>query len=433
MPPPASWESRRYGRWLYGLLALFVFRVIAQPLSLITPAGLLPTFESWHSGALRYGWLLASQAAIILVLGRTAGLLTRGRLRPRHRLGQVLMVFGAVYFAAMVLRLVLGATWLSDHRWMASPIPTLFHLVLASAVLLCGHFHLRHGTASGDPIVVWLIYPLVMGGAFGMFAGMQAAGLSIVLSTYLPIVTTALVITVLEITYPYRLDWRPHGGEVRTDLIFMTVVQLALPPIVGFLFVYLLIEPARSLNLPVTAWWPHAWPHWLQALLMVLVVDLLRYWLHRWAHTSSTLWRLHAVHHSVEQLYWLNTSRFHPLEKAMQMSLDSLPFLLMGVHERVLALYYLAYATNGFFQHCNIALRHGVLNFIVGTAETHRWHHSRVVRESNNNYGNTVIIWDIVFGTWFLPRDRRIETLGLMEPAYPRSFLGMLRAPFRRS
>ena len=66
------------------------------------------------------------------------------------------------------------------------------------------------------------------------------------------------------------------------------------------------------------------------------------------------------MHHSVEQLYWLNTARFHPIEKALQMCLDSLPFLLMSVDAKVLALYYLAYASNGFFQHCNVRLRYGL-------------------------------------------------------------------------
>ena len=212
----------------------------------------------------------------------------------------------------------------------------------------------------------------------------------------------------------------------------MTAVQLALPPLVSFLFVYLLIEPVRALNLPVTGLWPHGWPIWIQAILMVLIVDLLRYWLHRFAHENDTLWRLHSVHHSVEQLYWLNTARFHPIEKTLQMCLDSLPFLLIGVHERVLALYYIAYAANGFFQHCNIHVRYGPLNYIVGSAETHRWHHSRVPRESNANYGNTVIVWDLVFGTWFLPKDRDIQDLGLQERDYPKTFLGLMRAPFRR-
>jgi sterol desaturase/sphingolipid hydroxylase (fatty acid hydroxylase superfamily) len=165
---------------------------------------------------------------------------------------------------------------------------------------------------------------------------------------------------------------------------------------------------------------------------MVFAVDLLRYWLHRFAHENDTLWRLHAVHHSVEQLYWLNTARFHPIEKTLQMCLDSLPFLLMGVEERVLALYYLAYASNGFVQHCNIDVRYGLLNYIVGSAETHRWHHSRVPREANANYGNTVIVWDLLFGTWFLPRDREIAELGLHEHDYPKSFIGLMGAPFKR-
>jgi sterol desaturase/sphingolipid hydroxylase (fatty acid hydroxylase superfamily) len=72
------------------------------------------------------------------------------------------------------------------------------------------------------------------------------------------------------------------------------------------------------------------------------------------------------------------------------------------------------------------------LNYIVGSAETHHWHHSRLPREANANYGNTVIIWDLLFGTWFLPAGREVAELGLKEREYPRTFLRLLRAPFRR-
>jgi ornithine lipid hydroxylase len=273
-------------------------------------------------------------------------------------------------------------------------------------------------------------YPAVVIGAFALFAALQISGAPLPVSTYLPIVLTAGVVAWMEKRFPHRAEWVPAGRDVRTDLTFITVVQLAFPPFAAFLFAYLLIEPARALNLPFSAFWPHRLPLWMQAVLMVLVVDFLRYWLHRAAHESRTLWRLHAVHHSVEQLYWLNTSRFHPIEKSFQMLFDSVPFLLMGVDARVLALYYVAYSTNGFFQHCNIDLRYGALNYIVGSAETHRWHHSRSPRESNANYGNTVIVWDLVFGTWFLPRDREVSQLGLRTP-YPRTFLGLMKAPFR--
>ena len=232
------------------------------------------------------------------------------------------------------------------------------------------------------------------------------------------------MVTLLELKFPHRAEWRPPVSEVKTDLGFMTIVQLAFPPLMGFVFTYALIEPARALNLPISALWPHGWPIWVQALLMILTVDFLRYWLHRAAHQNDTLWRLHSVHHSVEQMYWLNTARFHLIEKAMQMTLDSLPFLLMAVDPTVLALYYVAYATNGFFQHCNIELRYGFLNYIVGSAETHRWHHSRIPRESNANYGNTVIVWDLLFGTWFLPRERSVQRARPSRSRIPEVVLG---------
>jgi sterol desaturase/sphingolipid hydroxylase (fatty acid hydroxylase superfamily) len=281
-------------------------------------------------------------------------------------------------------------------------------------------------------VAPWAIYPGVMAAAYASFAMLQAAGVPLVPSTYLPILLTAAAVTALERLVPYRHDWRPPAGEVATDMAFMIVVQLALPPVVSLLFALALVEPVRALQVPIHGWWPHHWPVWAQAVSMVLAVDFLRYWLHRFAHQNDTLWRLHSVHHSVEQLYWLNTARFHPIEKVLQMSLDSLPFVLMGVHPQVLALYYLSYATNGFFQHCNIRLRYGVLNYVVGSAETHRWHHSRVPRESNANYGNTVIVWDLLFGTWFLPADREIDRLGLQDPSYPTSFVRLMKAPFRK-
>jgi sterol desaturase/sphingolipid hydroxylase (fatty acid hydroxylase superfamily) len=275
-------------------------------------------------------------------------------------------------------------------------------------------------------------YPTVVAGAFALFAVLQQLGASLVVSTYTPIVLTALAVMALESVAPHRPEWQPAHGEVVTDLTFLAIVQLLLPPLVGFLFAYALIEPVRALNLPLSVLWPHGLPIWLQAVLMVLAVDFLRYWLHRAAHENDTLWRLHSVHHSVQQLYWLNTARFHPVEKALQMMLDSLPFVLIGVDARVLSLYYIAYSTNGFFQHCNVRLRYGFLNYIVGSAETHRWHHSVTPAEANHNYGNTVIVWDLLFGTWYLPERREVASLGLHR-RYPKTFAGMLMAPFRRS
>jgi hypothetical protein len=136
--------SRRYAIALWLLLLLFAFRVVAQPLALVVDSEVLPPFESWHSAALPYGVLLASQAAILVALGWTAWRFTTGDVKPRRSVGKVALAFGGLYFGLMVVRLVLGLTALNDRRWFASPLPTVFHLVLAAFVLLYGSFHYLH-------------------------------------------------------------------------------------------------------------------------------------------------------------------------------------------------------------------------------------------------------------------------------------------------
>jgi sterol desaturase/sphingolipid hydroxylase (fatty acid hydroxylase superfamily) len=191
-----------------------------------------------------------------------------------------------------------------------------------------------------------------------------------------------------------------------------------------------LIEPLQALDLPIGGIWPRELPIGVQVVLLILASDFLRYWLHRAAHTHPLLWRLHAVHHSPERLYWLNVGRFHPLEKALQLMAETVPFVLFGAPETVIAFHFVLYATNGFFQHCNIRLRYGWLNYLVAGAELHRWHHSRVPAESNRNFGNNVIVWDLLFGTWYLPQEREVGGLGLRNRRYPTSFPAQMRTPF---
>ena len=127
------------------LLGLFALRVAAQPLALVVHAAVLPPFESWHSGALPYWLLLTSQLVILGALVWIASRLTTGTLRPRRSIGVTAVALGGIYFASMLARLVLGLTLLREVRWFASPVPTVFHLVLAAWLLVYGHFHYAHG------------------------------------------------------------------------------------------------------------------------------------------------------------------------------------------------------------------------------------------------------------------------------------------------
>src|SRR5207244_3639459 len=112
---------------------------------------------------------------------------------------------------------------------------------------------------------------------------------------------------------------------------------------------------------------------------------------------------------------------------------DTVPFLLLGVAPEVIAGYFLLYSVNGFFQHSNLRLRYGWLNYLVASAEAHRWHHARDPRVAACNFSNTTIVWDFVFGTWHLPRGSVVGDIGIMDRAYPTNFWSQIRAPFRRA
>jgi sterol desaturase/sphingolipid hydroxylase (fatty acid hydroxylase superfamily) len=272
----------------------------------------------------------------------------------------------------------------------------------------------------------YLWYPLFVGIAIAGFAILLNAGFGPAASAYLPVIALGIVIVLLEWKYPEREDWRARRSDVVADALFMALVQVALPQLLVLLAV--LFFAGRIHESTPSALWPHHWPLAAQALLMLLTVDLVRYWLHRACHKYDVLWRLHEVHHSPDILYVLNVGRFHPFEKALHFSLDSVPFLLLGVAPEVLASYFLLYSANGLFQHSNVRLRYGWLNYVVGSAETHRWHHARDPKTAMCNFSNTTILWDLVFRTWYLPGP--VGDIGIMDRGYPKDFWSQMMTPF---
>ena len=278
-------------------------------------------------------------------------------------------------------------------------------------------------------VLGWVAYPATIAGAFLVNTALLSAGLPILAAAYVSVALAAGAVTCFEFAIPYDRAWQPRWNDVKNDLLFMVAVQMVLPQLLGLLAALALLNSLAPLALPVTGLWPHALSVPLQVALMLFAAELLRYPLHVAAHNTKTLWRLHAVHHSPKKLYWLNVGRFHPVEKALQYVLDTLPFVLLGVGAEVVALYFVFYAMNGFFQHSNVDVRYGFLNYVVSGPELHRWHHSKLIEESNRNYGNNLIVWDIVFGTWFLPRHARVGDLGLLNRSYPPGFLSQMTAP----
>ncbi len=133
--------AKKLAPWLWLLTGLFAFRVVAQPLARIW--GWLPPFEAWHSATLTYAWLVFFQLLILASMIGIALRFSSGRVRASRAVGTALLSFGGLYLGAMLARLVLGFTVLRGDAWFDRPLPTIFHLVLATFVIAIGWFHRR--------------------------------------------------------------------------------------------------------------------------------------------------------------------------------------------------------------------------------------------------------------------------------------------------
>ena len=262
--------------------------------------------------------------------------------------------------------------------------------------------------------IAWLVYPATILLSLTLHRVMVSKNFSLQISTYVPVILASILIAALERYFFYRQNWLSTRADVSSDVQYLALVQILVPKLLSFLIALTISERFISPYITAGFRWPHQSSTLTQAILMLLSADFLRYWLHRVTHTRlPLLWKLHAIHHSPTKLYWMNVGRFHPLEKVIQFLFDTLPFILLGVQNRVLALYFVFYAVNGFFQHCNIKVHLGLLNYIISGPELHRWHHSSIIHQANRNYGNNLIIWDLLFRTYYRPKGQAVRRLGV--------------------
>ncbi len=137
--------AKKLAPWLWLLTGLFAFRVVAQPLARVWDW--LPPFDAWHSATLTYAWLVFFQLLILAAMIGIAFRFSSGRVRASRAVGTAMLSFGGLYLGVMLTRLVLGVTVMRGDAWFDRPLPTIFHLVLATFVILIGWFHRREVAA----------------------------------------------------------------------------------------------------------------------------------------------------------------------------------------------------------------------------------------------------------------------------------------------
>ncbi|MCB1593201.1 MAG: sterol desaturase family protein [Alphaproteobacteria bacterium] len=239
----------------------------------------------------------------------------------------------------------------------------------------------------------------------------------------------------LERFMPHEHDWLEPDGQTFADIAH----TLTTKGTVQTLFLFAGVIGLSELFTPATAQgygvlgaelWPRSWPLGLQVAFAVVVSEFFLYWSHRTAHEIPILWRFHAVHHSVTRLWFVNTGRFHFMDSLYRVLMGMIPLTLLGAPMEVLQWLAAVTAFIGMLTHCNVEMRFGWLSYVFNTPGLHRWHHSRDIKEGNKNYGENVVLWDILFRTFINPQDRRPPVNVGISEFMPAKFTHQLLWPF---
>lgn len=187
--------------------------------------------------------------------------------------------------------------------------------------------------------------------------------------------------------------------EIGTNLGLMLFNALVLMPLVAIpLAAYRKLVPRVP---ELVEFWAAA-PKLPVLILAIVLIDLAAYWRHRAEH-SRALWRLHATHHADEAMNWLTLHRKHPLGEVLSLLVDLVPVLLLGLPVWAIAIAALARAWWGYFIHADVPWTLGLLGKVMMSPAAHRLHHIRDEALMGANFGNTVTLWDRLFGTYTDP------------------------------
>ena len=148
-------------------------------------------------------------------------------------------------------------------------------------------------------------------------------------------------------------------------------------------------------------------PIWALWTMTFISIDLVFYVYHRMSHRIRFLWAIHLSHHSSEEMNFAVSFRqawFGPISK--------IPFFmilpLLGFDPTIIAVAGVISTLWGIVGHTQVIGKLGPLEWIFNTPSHHRVHHGSNKQYIDKNYGNLLIIWDRMFGT-FEPEQEEVK------------------------
>lgn len=161
---------------------------------------------------------------------------------------------------------------------------------------------------------------------------------------------------------------------------------------------------------------------WFTWLLLFLATDLVWYWYHRLAHEINAFWAVHVVHHQSEDFNYTVSARITVFQAVVRcMFWAVLP--LIGFPPLMISIFLLIHGIYPFFIHTRALGKWGWFEKILVTPTHHGIHHASNPEYLDKNYGDVLIIWDKLFGTFAKERKDVDIVYGLTKPLNSHSFL----------
>jgi sterol desaturase/sphingolipid hydroxylase (fatty acid hydroxylase superfamily) len=207
-----------------------------------------------------------------------------------------------------------------------------------------------------------------------------------------------LGLVLLEVAWARRHRPRAYHAKEALCNVAIAIGNALLKPaaLVWGLFVLQLVEPLRLATLPPNLWVFAA---------TFLVTEFVYYWFHRWSHEWPALWAIHHVHHSS---LWMNLTtavRLAWLGKLIS-PLFFLPLTVLGFPPEFVVLSLALGLLYQFPLHTQAIGKLGAFEGrLLNTPSAHRVHHGCNEQYLDKNFAATLIVWDVLFGTYAAERE----------------------------
>lgn len=203
-----------------------------------------------------------------------------------------------------------------------------------------------------------------------------------------------------------RRVWDHADAAVNLLITLITLIQNVLIghilPLAVMIWLHAHLAP-WSLEVGATGW-----------MIAFLLYDLAWYVDHRIGHRVGFFWAMHQVHHSSTQYNTTVASRGFLAD----ITLINRPtfYLLAILGVTPFQFICISIATNiwGIAQHTRLVGKLPVLDIFFATPANHRVHHGVEPLYIDRNYGEVLMIWDHLFGTY--QHEEHEPTFGVVEP-----------------